>query len=178
MSRRHPRIWLMTDERMGAALFPALARLPRGAGIVFRHYALPAEARRHLFDRVRSVARQRGLVLFLAGPGEEALRWGADGSHGTGGGKAGLPRSAPAHDLAESRRAAAAGADLLFVSPVFATRSHPGAPVLGPLGYRRLAGATRLPAIALGGMSAMRARMIGARGWAAIDHWLDEAPGA
>ena len=31
-----PRLWLMTDERVGDALIPAVERLPRGAGTVFR----------------------------------------------------------------------------------------------------------------------------------------------
>ena len=54
MHRRQPlpRLWLMTDERQGDGLLAALARLPAGAGIVFRHYSLPEAARRALFDRV------------------------------------------------------------------------------------------------------------------------------
>jgi thiamine-phosphate pyrophosphorylase len=38
----------MTDERLGDALWTALRRLPRGAGIVFRHYATPPAERRAL----------------------------------------------------------------------------------------------------------------------------------
>ena len=53
----------MTDERQGDALWSALERLPRGAGIVFRHYTLARRERRLLFDRVRRVARRRGLLL-------------------------------------------------------------------------------------------------------------------
>jgi len=74
-----PRLWLMTDERQGDGLLPAVARLPAGAGIVFRHYSLAEVARRDLFDRVKAAAP--GLVL-LAGPAAEARAWGADGSHG------------------------------------------------------------------------------------------------
>ena len=44
--KRLPRLWMMTDERQGDALWSALERLPRGAGVVFRHYSLPAAARR------------------------------------------------------------------------------------------------------------------------------------
>lgn len=168
--RQPPRLWLMTDERQGDGLLPAVRRLPRGAGIVFRHYRLDPETRRTLFGEVRRLARARGLVLLLAGPAAEARAWGADGSHGRGPG-AGF-RTAPAHHHAEIRAAERAGAGLVFLSPVFATRSHPGARPLGPRGFARLARATRLPVVALGGMNATRARRLRrAYGWAAIDAW-------
>ncbi len=166
-----PRLWLMTDERLGDALFPALERLPaEHGGIVFRHYRLPEAERRALFDRVRAVARRRRLLLLLAGPADEARAWGADGSHGRGAGF-GL-RSAPAHGLAEIRAAERDGAAFLFLSPVFATRSHPDARPLGPARFNYLARRTGLPVIALGGMSPIRARRLrGAYGWAGIDTW-------
>lgn len=170
-----PRQWLMTDERMGDGLLAALDRLPPGGGIVFRHYRL-GEAERHaLFRAARERARARGQMLLLAGSAEQARAWGADGSHGHGAG-AGF-RSASVHDLAELRAAAAAGAGLVFISPVFATRSHPGATPLGVDGFLALARQTRLPAIALGGVSAARGAGLvarGAYGWAGIDAWLGE----
>lgn len=174
MRRRHaplPTLWLMTDERAGDALWPALRALPHGAGVVFRHHATPAAARRALFDRVRRVARARRLVLFLAGPPSLVRAWRADGSHGRGPAGGGL-RSAPAHDRRELVAARRAGAAVVFVSPVFATRSHPGAPALGPVRFGLLVRPAGVPVIALGGMTrdrARRLRPLGAAGWAAID---------
>jgi thiamine-phosphate pyrophosphorylase len=159
----------MTDERQGDALWDALRRLPRGGGVVFRHYATPAAERRRLFARVVRVARARGLVVVRAGP------WcggGADGVHNRRG--RGV-RTASVHSLAEARSAARRGADAVFVSPVFATRSHPGAEVLGVRGAERIARAVRVPVIALGGMDAARFReLTGFYGWAAIDAWSGE----
>ena len=169
-----PRLWLMTDERQGDALWNALERLPCGAGIVFRHNRLAPTERRALFDRVRRIARRRGLVLLLAGTPQLADAWGADGSHGRGPAREGGLRSAAVHDLAEIRAAERNGADFLFLSPVFVTRSHPGARLLGALGFGRLARRTHLPVIALGGMNARRGRRLerlGAYGWAGIDAW-------
>jgi thiamine-phosphate pyrophosphorylase len=155
----------MTDERLGGRLLDAIARLPEGAGIIFRHYSLAEAARRALFDQVTLAAP--GPVL-LASPVEQALAWGADGSHGRHRGAT----SAPAHDLAEIRAAEAAGASLIFLSPVFATRSHPDAPALGPAAFAALARQTDLPVIALGGMNAARAEgLSGGYGWAGIDAW-------
>jgi len=160
-----PRLWLMTDERLGNRLLHAVGRLPEGAGIVFRHYGLAEAKRRSLFETVRRAAP--GPVI-LAGPAELASAWRADGSHGRHRGAT----TAPAHDLAEIRAAEAAGASLIFLSPVFPTRSHPEAPPLGLDGFSALAGATRLPVVALGGMNAERAESLaGAYGWGGIDAW-------
>jgi thiamine-phosphate pyrophosphorylase len=174
MSRRQtlPRLWLMTDERLGESLLSAVERLPRGAGIVFRHYSLPAPERRALFNRVKGTARRRRLLLLLAGPDWQARAWGADGSHGRTRGR-GL-RGAPVHNLREIRAAERAGAALLFLSPLHATRSHPGAKPLGRARFSGLARKTRLPVIALGGMDWEKARALptlGAYGWAGIDAW-------
>lgn len=167
-----PREWLMTDERQGDRLFDALARLPAGAGIVFRHYKLPPDERWLLYGEVCRIARREGHLLLLGGPAEQAKAWRADGSHGAGPGR-GL-RTAPAHDLREIRAAERAGAALIFLSPVYRTRSHPGAPTLGPAEFGRLCRRTRLPVVALGGMDRTRAhaaRLRGAYGWAGIDAW-------
>ena len=167
-----PRIWLMTDERLGDRLFEALSRLPDDGGVVFRHYSLADRARRALFDRVR--VAHPGLLL-LAGPAGQAAEWGADGSHGHGPGEG--PRTAPVHSYAEIRAAERSGADALFLSPVFATRSHPDAQPLGLARFAWLARRTPLPVIALGGMDARRGRRLasfGAYGWAGIDAWLPD----
>jgi thiamine-phosphate pyrophosphorylase len=158
----------MTDERLGDRLFAAVGRLPEGAGIVFRHYSLGEDERRALFGQVK--AHRPDALLLLAGPAEQAQQWGADGSHGRGPGR-GL-RTAPAHDLAEIRAAETAGAALVFLSPVFATRSHADVPPLGREGFATLAAATRLPVIALGGMNEARYARLGCGyGWAGIDAW-------
>jgi thiamine-phosphate pyrophosphorylase len=176
-----PRLWLMTDERMGEGLWEALARLPRGSGVIFRHYR--TRDRRVLFERVRAVARRRGLILLLAGSPREAVAWRADGAHGRSRhlhAARPLLRTAPAHDARELARARA---HAVLVSPVFATRSHPGAPALGALRFAILARQARTPLIALGGMDKRRFGRIaplGAYGWAAIDslHRQDEAASA
>lgn len=165
----------MTDERQGDALWTALGRLPRGAGVIFRHYATPPAKRRALFERVAGIARRRRLVLLLAGSPQLAMAWRADGAHGRSPHRRTtrpLLRTAPAHDMPELIAAERAGADLILLSPVFATRSHPGAPVLGPVRFGLLARQARTPIVALGGMTAKRARALpDAYGWAAIDAW-------
>lgn len=159
MPKRHalPALWLMTDERMGDGLFPALRRLPKGSGVVFRHYSLARAERQALFEQVERIARARRLLL-IAGGSEHGRHRGAI--------------TAPVHSIRERIAAESAGAGLLFVSPVFPTRSHPGARVLGRVGFGMLVRGARAPVIALGGMTRKRARSLsvfGIYGWAAID---------
>lgn len=169
MQRRQPlpRLWLMTDERQGEALWTALERLPRGAGIVFRHYGLAPAERRRLFVRIRKIARRRRLLLIGAG---EHFR-GSDGVHqGRGRGF----RTASAHGFAELIAAERDGASLVFLSPVFPTRSHPGGRALGRVRFGLLARHARIPVIALGGVDSERwksLKPLGAHGWAGIDAW-------
>jgi len=170
MPARHPRTWLMTDERMGEGLWDALEWLPRGAGVVFRHYATATAERREIYARVRKIARKRRLTLVVAGPPLP----GANGVHGQGATrKAGL-RTRPVHSRMEAIAAVRAEADLIFVSPIFATRSHPDARALGAARLGMMLRGIDIPAIALGGMNARRFRRLAPlklHGWAAIDAW-------
>lgn len=168
MPPRHPRVWLMTDERI-ADLDAAAARLRRGEGIVFRHHATPLAERRRLFARLLRIARRRGLMLVRAG--DVPMR-GEMGVHGPARMIRPGIRTWTAHSRIEALAGVRAGANLLFVSPVFATRSHPDAAALGPLRAAAIGRGLPVSAVALGGMNARRYREVkrfGFMGWAAID---------
>jgi thiamine-phosphate pyrophosphorylase len=144
-------LWLFTDEQRLADPRFSVACLPRGrAGVVLRHDSDPA--RRALGEDLARICRARRLVLVVAGD----VRLAADlraGVHLRGGRwfgplrRAGVVTSS-AHSIPDLRRARAAGADLVFLSPAFPTASHAGAPGLGPLRWARMAGfgLGRLPA--------------------------------
>jgi thiamine-phosphate pyrophosphorylase len=170
--RQLPTLWLMTDERVADdRLLCAVTRLPRGSGIVMRHYSMDEAERRALFKRLKRIAVRRGLILFLAGNESQALAWGAHGSHG-GRGRGRLPHSAPVHDIGQLRAAERSRADFIFLSPLFATRSHPGALPLGAMRFATLARSARVPVMALGGVAMRHRRLIralGATGFGAID---------
>ena len=151
----------MTDPRIDAMLLTILRTLPAGAGVVFRHQALPLRERHALFVRVRRLAQARHLRLSAAGamPGAAAHNGRRTLTHAV-------------HDRRQAMTASRAGASWLFVSPLYPTRSHPGAPALG---IRRALAMTQGLAgrrVALGGMTAtkwLRLRRYGFDGWAAID---------
>ena len=166
-----PDIWLISDARNDAALERALARLPRGSGLVFRHYHLPPAERRARFKDLARIARRFGHVIVLSGTPREARRWKAVGAYGASSRLAQGPatlRLITVHSLRELAEAHRARADMVLISPVFATRSHPGGKTLGPTRFRLLAARAQVPAIALGGMTPHRARHLPTRKWAAI----------
>ena len=150
-----PRLWLITDARNDDVLDRALAGLPRGSGVVFRHYHLaPGERARRLAE-IRRLCRRFGLRLEIAG-----LGYGPP-----------APRRALAtvHGLREIGRANRLGAQAVVLSPVHPTRSHPGARALGRVRFLLLARRAHAPVIALGGMTERRFRGLPVHGWAAID---------
>jgi thiamine-phosphate pyrophosphorylase len=112
------------------------------------------------------------LVLLLAGTPQQAQAWRADGAHH----RSALPskglRSVAVHNRRELVSAVRIDADLVFVSPVFATSSHPGARPLGVVRFGLLVGKNRQHTIALGGLDHSyfkRLRGLNTHGWAAID---------
>ena len=155
MKRRQPlpTRWLVVDERTGEELSAAIERLPRGSGILVLYRALPERERAALIAKLRRVARRRGLVIADEAAGEAAR----------------------VHNLAELRRACVRKTPLLFLSPLFETRSHPEWKPRSRMHAAALIGLANAPVFALGGMSGQRFRRIerlGFQGWAGIDAWI------
>jgi thiamine-phosphate pyrophosphorylase len=163
----------MTDARFGDDLLPAIQRVPSRSGVVFRHYHLATQQRRKLFRQVLRICRRRGHILLLASDWRTANRWRADGFHQRSRGKGHMLHSAAVHNAREVARILPFQPDLLFLSPLFATKSHDGARPLGVPAFNRLAQlAGQSAIIALGGMNRRNAMMFlqkTVHGWAAID---------
>jgi len=163
--RSLPALYLMTAPRLPDPV-AAARRLPRGAAVVLRHYDAPDRAK--LAEDLARVARERGLTLLVAGDWRLAAAVGAGGLHLPEGlarhgllapalawrRRSGALLTVAAHGERALRQAERLGADAVFLSPVFPTHSHPGAPTLGPVRFAALAGAASLPVIALGGLTA------------------------
>ena len=177
-ARQHtwPRLWLMTDERLGDSLWDAIDRLPKqDSGIVFRHYSLANEARQALAQRVATLAADRGITLAVAADSNLAVRLGASLVHNPPQLPCSLPFARSVHTLEEAKCARADGAALVFVSPVHGTSSHPGQPALNARLASEIAEIAGVPALALGGMNAQNfADLPPGRfyGWAGIDAWV------
>ncbi len=156
-------LWLFTDARRLPDPLRAAAALPRGlGGVVLRHDAAPGRAA--LGRALARLCRARGLALSVAGDWRLAAALGA-GLHVRGGRRpAGAPRylramTSSAHGVAELRRGRRAGA-LVFLSPAFASASHPGAAGLGPCRWGLTARRGGGRAAALGGIDGRSVRRL------------------
>ena len=175
---RLPRLWFFTDPERTPDPAAIAATLPRGAAVVYRHFGAADR------EAVARVLRQlRGLVVLIGADAALAARVGADGvhlperlAHQAGA----LKRSRPgwivtvaAHSAAALRRAA--GADAAVLSPIFPSRSVSAGKALGLARAIRLAAASPVPVIGLGGVTQHRARLLarcGFAGAAGVDLFL------
>ena len=158
---------LMTDDERLADPVAAARRLPKGSMVILR--ARDAKKRHALAEALR--AETNGLILLAAD--DPAL---ADRLHGLH-----LPekrareaahwRALRPHWLItvaahSGRGLRIAYADAALLSPVFFTKSHPGAQVLTAARARLMARDSLLPVVALGGVTARNAKLL--RGFAGV----------
>jgi len=169
-----PLVLFCDDERLPEPL-AAIGALPRGAMVVVR--ARDDTRRATLAAAACGIARGRALTILIAGDNAlaKSLRCGLHLPEAHAGeiphwrAASPLPITVAAHSLRAVIRGFHFGADAAFLSPVFATQSHPGAPPLGAIRAALIARATALPVYALGGIDAQTVlRLSGFAGLAAI----------
>ena len=159
-------LWLFTDAARLPDPLAVLRRLPPGlAGVVLRDDGLAGRA--ELGRRIAALCRARRQALSVAGDWRLAAALHAGLHLRAGRRPPGAPRclralTASAHGPADLVRARRFGAAMAFLSPAFATASHPGVRALGPAGWglaaRRAGGAA-----ALGGVNGAVVRRLPAR---------------
>jgi thiamine-phosphate pyrophosphorylase len=160
-----PPLWVFTDQDRLPDPRAVLAGLPKGlCGVVLRagRGVDPAMA-----QAIARLCRSRRFALVVAGDPALAIRL-RSGQHAARGWQqrrglwtaGGRVMTASAHNGAELVRAIRLGVDAVFLSPVFATASHPGAPALGPLRWGVRAASCPIPVLALGGITAASARRL------------------
>ena len=156
-----PPLLFLTDPERTPRPWEQAARLPAGAGVVFR--AFGGDDALDVGHRLAGVCRDGGLLFLVGADAGLALSLAADGLH--------LPEQklgqAPhfraqrpdwlvtgaAHSEAALVAAALAGLDAALLSPVFASASPSAGEPLGPDRFRDWVQAARLPVYALGGVT-------------------------
>lgn len=140
---------------------------------MYRHYHLAPDDRLHRFLELKRRCLKEGHLVILGDSATTAREWGADGIYGAPRAlyprRSGLLRIATAHNMREIGQANRFDADAIMLSPVFPTRSHPGAPILGVSRFLMMAKYGSVPVIALGGMDARNSQQLRWQRWAAID---------
>ena len=174
----------MTDPGRVPDPEAVVRRLPKGSALVFRTFGASDSTARG--RRLAAIARRRGLVMLVGADPVLARAIGAAGVHlpersSHRAGPVGRARpewivTAAAHDARAIRRAFAAGADAVLVSPVFESRSASAGRPLGPTRFAALVRSAGGPVYALGGINAATARRLlgsGAVGIAAVEALLE-----
>jgi len=154
-----PPLLLVSDEGRLPDPLPAAARLPAGSGIVLRHYGA---AGWRLAAAIGAAGIHLPEGLLRSGRLAPLLGWAR---------RRRILVTAACHDRAALALARRLGLGAALLSPVFATASHPGAPVLGALRFAAWCRRAGLPVLALGGITAVTARRLagsGAAGLAAV----------
>jgi thiamine-phosphate pyrophosphorylase len=176
-----PPLILMTDDQRAADYAEAVHALPPGSAVIVRHRDAPELER--LFAMLRDIARPRGVRCLIAGDVDRAERLDTDGIHASEANLTCIMQWRARHarwlitGAIHNAQAAvqADGANALLLSPVFATKSHPGTLALGVDAFRAMAARVSAPVYALGGITAENAKHLRgtrAAGIALIGGWL------
>lgn len=155
--------------------------LTRGVRLVqLRAKVSPPRELERLASAALTLCREHGARMLVNASADLAIASGADGVHLSSAGLMALSErplgpeywvAASCHNAGEVEHACAIGVDFVVVSPVAATRSHPGARPIGWQGLAALTGISTIPVYALGGLGPAdlpAARHHGALGIAAI----------
>lgn len=128
--------------------------------VQLREKDMSRDALSELAQRVIAMAHEQGAKVLLNGDVALAQQLGADGVQLTSRQLAELTErpsldwcAASCHSAEELRRAQALGCDLVLLSPVLPTQSHPGAAHLGWQNFAAIAADSSIPVYALGGLS-------------------------
>ncbi|HUH23444.1 MAG TPA: thiamine phosphate synthase [Brevundimonas sp.] len=174
-----PPLLFFTDPARTPRPWETAARLPAGAGVVFRHFGAADALETGL--RLRAATKAAGVRLLVGLDAELAERIGADGVHlpertlsaayALSGRRPDWLLTGAAHSSEAVERAR--DLDALVASPVFpAGGASASKPALGIDGFRALAALAPCPVYALGGISPANASALigsGACGIAGVD---------
>ena len=164
-----PPLMFLTDPQRIKDPISAVAHLPAGAGVIYRHFG--AEDRTDVAGALSEICQFERRPLLIAADPILALSMGADGVHWP---EARLSdarhwrghfrlQTASAHSARAIRRAAISGMDAALVSSVFPSNSPSAGTPLNRTRFRMLARQATLPVYGLGGVDSHNAGQISGR---------------
>lgn len=169
-----PKAWFLTDPARVADPVATVSALPKGWGVVYRHFG--ETNRVAIAHELASACRANHLIFLIAADPVLARAVGADGVHWPNKRIAESRRNArafqlitsSAHTHAERIHAVKAGVDAVFYSAVFVSKSPSAPKPMGPGRFRQCAASSSIPIIGLGGITAENAARIAPHGFASI----------
>jgi len=171
MTRRIPQppLLLVTDRRQARRPLPAIVGAGLDAGcrwVSLREKDLAADEQILLARSLLALIRAQGGKLMLHGEAALAREAGTDGVHLPAGRDAAAARAligpdkilgVSIHTVTEAERVDPAHVDYALAGPAFETPSKPGyGPEIGRKGLADIAGACRVPVLAIGGINPAR----------------------
>ncbi|HEX2215751.1 MAG TPA: thiamine phosphate synthase [Xanthobacteraceae bacterium] len=163
----NPPLLVITDRQQAKKPLEEIVGVAFAAGCRWasiREKDLPPQDQVALASRLREVAQSYGAVVTLHGEPELARAAGVAGVHLSAGSDVHAARrllgrealvGISVHSRAEAERLDGVAIDYMVAGPAFETASKPGyGPGLGIEGIAEIARATRIPLIAIGGVSA------------------------
>ncbi len=161
--------------------------MPKNSAIIFREYDLAVDEREKMAREILVLCRGLGHKMLVGKNLELARKIKADGVHFSD--KDGLlwqnfqrknlPQkfifSLACHNFLSVVKSQKTKADLIFVSPVFKTKSHPNLEPLGLMKFGKIVAASQIPIFALGGVNEknfLNLKKLGAVGFGAIDQFI------
>ncbi|MFT6077795.1 MAG: thiamine-phosphate pyrophosphorylase [Myxococcota bacterium] len=167
-----PQMFFFTDRKRIENIFEVVEYLPKNTAIIIREYDLEYSDRLEFSQKIAAIAKQNKQIVLVGKSWKLARQIRADGVHFSDlDSNIFLPQnckkmilSFSCHHPKSLIRAKKLNADLVFFSPVFATKSHPNKKPVGIFALRNFAKRTSLksniPTFALGGINENNVKLL------------------
>ena len=181
LTKNLPLMFFFSDRTAVKNIFNVVQNLPKNSAIIIREYDLNKTQKLDFAHKIIKIAKQKSLKVFVSKNWQLAIKIKADGVHFSDYDNAQkclwksnkifskkLLISYSCHSLSSIKMAAKYGCDLIFYSPIFATKTHPQQKAIGSFGLRNAIAKTSIPIYALGGVTQQNIKIIANRHIAGI----------
>ena len=173
-----------TDRKRCADLILAIRNLPKNSTVIFREYDLEIKEREEMARKIIKICREKNHKILIGKNLALARKLRADGVHFSDRDKLpvqifnrkNLPRefilSFACHNFLSVLKSHQIKADIIFISPIFTTKSHPNVSPLGLAQLSKIIRMSKIPIFALGGVNKQNIRIlqkVGAQGFGGVE---------
>ena len=171
-----PIMFFFTDRKRIGDVCAVVETLPKNTAIIIREYDLSFDDRYIFAQKISALAKQKGLKILVGKDWELAKKLAADGVHFSDldqdfmipKNHQNMILSYSCHHSSSIQKAEKLNADLVFYSPIFASKSHLDEKPAGVDKLRQFVAKSSLPTYALGGINEENIRLLTNTGIAGI----------
>lgn len=163
-----PAMFFFTDRKRFDDIFSVISKLPQNSAIIIREYDLNFKEKLDFARKILKITKLKNIKVFVGKDVKLAKKIKADGIHFSDLDKniklAKIPKnilvSYSCHNEKSLALARKIKADLVFLSPIFKTESHPNQKPIGTYLLRKFARQNELPTYALGGINDKNVKLL------------------